>query len=174
MATIRQQQQSHAGAASSSARAAARAAGIVCEAVASNGQAPPPEHPLLVLLRQHATRLAQLELADLQWLTDDLLCVAAAVPSLRGLASLSVIGVGNQAITHGGLLGLTGLGRLRRLRWHVGDALALMPDMAALGCLKGLVALHLPIWLHAQLDRWGAYAVLDDLPLCDVHVEVPV
>jgi hypothetical protein len=49
--------------------------------------------------------------------------------------------------------------------------LELMPDMVALAKLKGLVALHIPTWMHQQMERWGAYAVLDSLPLCDVHVE---
>lgn len=138
------------------------------------------QHPLVVMLR-HLPALQQLELSGMQHtqLNDSLLAAATASgpdltahgPSLRALTSLSVLGVGNQSLTHGGLLGLTSLEKLRVLRWHVGDALELMPDMGALGKLRGLVALHIPTWLHAQMDRWGAYAVLDSLPFCDVHVE---
>ncbi|WIA15982.1 hypothetical protein OEZ85_012722 [Tetradesmus obliquus] len=96
---------------------------------------------------------------------------SASGSSLRCLTSLSVLGIGNPGLSHGGLLGLTTLKQLRLLRWHVGDVLELMPDMGALAKLKGLVALAIPTWLHAQMERWGAYAVLDSLPLCDVHVE---
>lgn len=170
------QQQGGAGASRISAHAGAAADS---DAFPDDGDAdaslstspPPPEHPLLRLLA--ATRcLSQLELIHLHWLRDDLLAAAAALPMLRGLGTLSVLGVGNQAVTHGGLLGLTTLRKLRRLRWHVGDALELLPDMAALAQLRGLVALHVPTWLHAQMERWGAYDVLNSLPLCDVHVEV--
>lgn len=99
------------------------------------------------------------------------LTASASGSSLRCLTSLSVLGIGNPGLGHGGLLGLTTLKQLRLLRWHVGDVLELMPDMGALAKLKGLVALAIPTWLHAQMERWGAYAVLDSLPLCDVHVE---
>ncbi|KAF6266026.1 hypothetical protein COO60DRAFT_639825 [Scenedesmus sp. NREL 46B-D3] len=152
------------------------------------------QQPLVVLLRR-LPYLQQLELADMHHsqLNDRLLAAAAAAAagvaaapsssgpgltgrtgcsSLRCLTSLSVLGVGNQGLSHGGLLGLTSLAKLRALRWHVGDVLELMPDMGALSKLKGLVALHIPTWLHVQMERWGAYAVLVSLPLCDVHVEV--
>jgi hypothetical protein len=152
------------------------------------------QQPLVVLLR-HLPYLQQLELANMHHsqLNDGLLAAAAApsstaadgmasgpglsagsCSSLTCLTSLSVLGIGNPGLSHGGLLGLTRLEKLRVLRWHVGDVLELMPDMGALAKLKGLVALHIPTWLHAQMERWGAYAVLDSLPLCDVHVEATV
>jgi hypothetical protein len=139
------------------------------------------QQPLVVLLH-NLPHLQQLELANMHHsqLNDGLLAAAAAAApaaagvvssSLRCLTSLSVLGIGNQGLSHGGLLGLTNLAKLRVLRWHVGDVLELMPDMGALAKLKGLVALHIPTWMHQQMERWGAYAVLDSLPLCDVHVE---
>jgi hypothetical protein len=129
-------------------------------------------HPLLLLL-QHTPQLQMLELINLPWLTDALLSAAAAQVQLRALSSLSVIGIGNQHLTHGALLGLTSLRKLRELRWHVGSVLELMPDVNALAQLQGLMAVHLPHWLHTQMERWGAYAVLDSMPLCDVNVELP-
>jgi hypothetical protein len=156
------------------------------------------QQPLVVLLR-HLPHLQQLELANMHHsqLNDSLLAAAAAAgvavvntnpaaagldaaagltggASLRCLSSLSVLGIGNPGLSHGGLLGLTTLEQLRVLRWHVGDVLELMPDMGALAKLKGLVALHIPTWLNSQMERWGAYAVLDSLPACDVHVEATV
>jgi hypothetical protein len=137
------------------------------------------QQPLVLLLR-NSPNLQQLELADMHHsqLNDALLAAAAALEaaglttsSLRCLTSLSVLGIGNQGLSHGGLLGLTSLVKLRVLRWHVGDVLELMPDMGALAKLKGLVALHIPTWMHQQMECWGAYAVLDSLTLCDVHVE---
>lgn len=129
------------------------------------------QHPLMQLL-QRTEQLRMLELIDLSWLNDQLLAAVGAITQLRGLSSLSVVGVGSQGLTHGALLGLTGLKKLRELRWHVGDVLELMPDVNALAQLKGLMTLHIPSWLHAQMERWGAYAVLDSMPLCDVHVEL--
>jgi hypothetical protein len=130
-------------------------------------------HPLLLLL-QHTRQLRALELINLPWLTDAVLAAAAGQTQLQGLSSVSVVGIGNQHLTHGALLGLTGLRKLRELRWHVGDILELMPDVNALAQLKGLVLLSIPHWLHNQMERWGAYAVLDSMPLCDVNVEVPL
>jgi hypothetical protein len=135
-------------------------------------QPPPPEtHPLPLLLSRLGG-LQQLELISLPWLRDELLASAAALPSLTRLATLSVVAVSNPRVTHGGLLGLT-LPKLRVLRWHVGDVLELMPDVGALAALRGLVALHVPTWLHTQMVRWRAYGVLDKMPLCDAHVELP-
>jgi hypothetical protein len=129
-------------------------------------------HPLLLLL-QRTPQLQMLELINLPWLTDALLSSAAAQVQLRALSSLSVIGIGNQHLTHGALLGLTSLRKLRELRWHVGSVLELMPDVNALAQLQGLMTVHVPHWLHSQMERWGAYAVLDSMPLCDVNVELP-
>lgn len=130
------------------------------------------QHPLLMLL-QHTQRLRMLELIDLPWLSDAVLSAAAAQTHLqRQLETLSVVGIGNQLLTHGSLLGLTGLRKLRELRWHVGSVLELMPDVQALAQLQGLMRVHLPHWLHQQMERWGAYAVLDSMPLCDVDVEL--
>ena len=139
-----------------------------CLPVAADGSPNP-----LVQLLQQTQRLHRLELIGLPWLTDALLAAAAAQTQLRGLSSLSILGVGNQELTHGGLLGLTRLCKLRELRWHVGDVLALMPDVKALEQLRGLLTLHIPNWLHSQMERWGAYAVLDSMPMCDVNVELP-
>lgn len=128
-------------------------------------------NPLLRLL-QLTSELCRLELINMPALTDALLAAAAAQTQLHGLSSLSVLGLGNQNLTHGALLGLTQLRRLRELRWHVGDVLELMPDVNALGQLKALMTLSIPNWLHSQMERWGAYAVLDSMPLCDVNVEL--
>eukprot|EP00775_Hariotina_reticulata_P004481 gene4481-4735_t len=124
------------------------------------------------------------QLQELQ-LTNMMVVVPATLPFSAHLTSLSLAhclieqqmmndrrGIGNQGLTHGGLLGLKALRKLRQLRWHVGDALELMPDMTALAQLKGLVALHIPSFLHNQMERWGGYAVLNNMPLCDVHVEM--
>ncbi len=54
----------------------------------------------------------------------------------------------------------------------MGGQLELMPDVQALAQLKGLMTVHLPHWLHQQMERWGAYAVLDSMPLCDVNVKL--
>lgn len=137
----------------------------------SSSSAAQQQHPLLLLL-QHTSQLQQLELIGLVWLSDSLLMQVAATTQLRSLSSLSVVGVGNTYLTHGALLGLTSLKSLRDLRWHVGDVLSLMPDVRALAELKGLMRLSLPHWLHAQMERWGAYAVLRSMPLCDVNVEL--
>lgn len=127
--------------------------------------------PLLRLL-QHTEQLQMLELIDLPWLSDAVLTAAAEQTQLRQLESLSIVGIGNQHLTHGSLLGLTGLWKLRELRWHVGSVLDLMPDVQALAQLRGLMTVHLPHWLHNQMERWGAYAVLDSMPMCDVNVEL--
>jgi hypothetical protein len=57
------------------------------------------------------------------------------------------------------------------LRWHAGDAMDVIPDPSALLPLRALQALCLPAGLHCQMERWGAYDVLDRLPQCDVYVE---
>jgi hypothetical protein len=129
------------------------------------------QYPLQLLL-QHTPKLRTLELIDLPWLSDAVLGAAAAEPNMRGLRSLSVVGVAQQQPTNGGLLGLTRLRKLRELRWHVGDSLEPMPDLQALVQLKGLMRLHIPIWLHNKMERWGGYAALDSMPLCDVNVDL--
>ncbi|KAF8059430.1 Chlorophyllase-1 [Scenedesmus sp. PABB004] len=148
-----------------------RGAAPGCAAAGAAG----PE-PLVALLRGLGA-LEDLELAEFHpsQLNDALLAAAAAGPApdggaaLRGLTSLAVLGIGNQGLTHGGLAGLSGLARLRVLRWHVGDALAPAPAPSLLAALRGLVSLHVPTFLHAALERWGGYAVLQDLRACDVH-----
>lgn len=127
--------------------------------------------PLLQFL-QHTPQLHMLELIHLPWLSDALLSAAAAQTQLRALRSLSVVGIGNQHLTHGALLGLTRLSKLRELRWHVGSVLDLMPDVQALAQLQGLMIVHFPHWLCGQFERWGGYAVLDSMPLCDVNAEL--
>jgi hypothetical protein len=139
-----------------------------------------PKMHALSLLLYSTHNLQQLELINLPWLDDAVLAAAAASAAAgaaitgcnQGLSSLSVAGIGNQSLTHGGLLGLRPLRKLRQLRWHVGDALELMPDMTALAQLTGLMALHIPTFLHNQMERWGGYAVLSKMRLCDVHVEM--
>lgn len=128
-----------------------------------------PDCQGLPCLLQQLQGLQQLELIDLPQLDNQML--GQAVSALTSLQSLSVVGIGNQQLTHGGLLGLTCLKKLRQLRWHVGDVLDMLPDLTSLAKLKGLVALYIHTALHTQMERWGAYAVLDSLPFCDVHVE---
>lgn len=120
-------------------------------------------------LLQELPVLQHLELANLHHVDDQVLC--QAVQDLTSLESLSIVGIGNQQLTHGALLGLTRLRKLRQLRWHVGDVLDMLPDLSSLAMLKGLMALYVHTPLHTQMERWGGYAVLDSLPFCDVHVE---
>ena len=82
-----------------------------------------------------------------------------------------MLAVGNPDVTHGALLALTGLKDLHMLRWHVGDFMELLPAVDVLTQFQNLVSLHLPPWVHHQMDRWSGYNVLDQLPCCDVHVE---
>jgi hypothetical protein len=138
---------------------------------AADGAVGTPLPPLLQFL-QHTPQLHMLELIHLPWLTDEVLSAAAQKTQLRGLSSLSVVGIGNQQLTHGALLGLTGLSKLRELRWHVGSPFDLLPDVQALAQLQGLMTVHFPHWLCAQFERWGGYAVLEELPMCDVNAEM--
>lgn len=123
----------------------------------------------LELLLAQLQDLQQLELINIRDLCNQQL--GKLTSKLASLRSLSVVDIGNPELTHGALLGLTCLTKLRRLRWHVGDVLDQMPDLTSLAKMKGLVSLHIPVALHTQMERWGGYAVLDALPFCDVHVE---
>jgi hypothetical protein len=60
-------------------------------------------------------------------------------------------------VTHAALQAISTLTRLRQLRWHVGDVTDLLPDVAALKSMQGLVSLHLPSYLHGQFSRWCAW-----------------
>eukprot|EP00879_Flechtneria_rotunda_P032917 GHRR01036378.1.p2 GENE.GHRR01036378.1~~GHRR01036378.1.p2 ORF type:complete len:138 (+),score=45.32 GHRR01036378.1:195-608(+) len=131
------------------------------------------QHVLHTLL-QDMQSLQQLELAYLKFMSNDILCAALGEPALGRLSSLSVIGIGNDKLTHGSLVALTGLRQLRKLRWHVGDLMDLLPDLRALAQLKSLVSFHIPSGLHTNMERWQGYPVLDYMPFCDVHVEAPV
>ncbi|GBF92884.1 hypothetical protein Rsub_05503 [Raphidocelis subcapitata] len=96
----------------------------------------------------------------------------AGIGALTALTSLLVCASGTIEVTHASLQAISGLTRLRQLRWHVGDVTDLLPDVAALKGLSSLVSLHLPSYLHGQFSRWSAYNALP--PLCDVHVEMPL
>ena len=75
-------------------------------------------------------------------------------------------------VTHAALQALSGLSRLRQLRWHVGDVTDMLPDVSCFKGLASLVAFHLPSYLHGQFARWNGYSALP--PLCDAHVEMPL
>lgn len=123
----------------------------------------------VVPLAEALPGLRSLELVALPGLRDD---DFAGLGRLTALTTLLVCASGTVEVTHAALQALTGLTRLRQLRWHVGDVTDLLPDVASLRCLESLVALHLPSYLHGQFARWSAYNALP--PLCDVHVEMPL
>lgn len=113
-------------------------------------------------------RLQHLELIDMPVLKDEHF---AAIDKLRCLTTLSVVAVGNVNMTHAALQHITDLKHLRLLRWHVGDNFDPLPDVQSLARLTSLISLCVPNSLNAQMDRWGAYSILNEMPLCDVSIE---
>ncbi len=115
-----------------------------------------------------AGKLQSLELVHSPCLSDS---DFQGIGRIRSLIALSVVATGNVAVTHSAIWQLSALQHLEVLRWHVGDVLDQPPMPQALAHLRSLVAWCIAPALHAQLERWDDYAVLQALPMCDVWVE---
>ncbi|KAG2493197.1 hypothetical protein HYH03_008617 [Edaphochlamys debaryana] len=110
------------------------------------------DHLEAALGPQALPSLTSLDLVDVAGLSD---AQAVGLGALGGLTSLGVVATGPSCLHSSSLAVASGLTRLRRLRWAVGDALDTPPHPEVLKPLRRLAVLELSHGMWARLGRWG-------------------